>query len=55
MPQTLKTISLEDAMSVNGSDPETVLADLIATDDADNEAIEFEPARLNLEVRAVEI
>ena len=31
-----------------------VLADLISTDDAENEAIEFEPVRLNLEARPID-
>ena len=35
-------------------DRELTLADRISTDDAENEAIDLEPARLNLQARAVE-
>lgn len=36
-------------------DRESTLSDCISTDDAENEAIEFEPAQLNLMSRAVEL
>lgn len=42
-------------MSVNYSGPQSLLIYLILTDDEENEAIEFESARLNLLNRAVEL
>lgn len=42
-------------MIPNDHNPQTVLADLISTDDAENANIEFEPGRLNLTNRAVEL
>ena len=55
MLQTFEMISREDALSFKDSNFQTVLADLISTDDAENATIEFEPVRLNLVNRAVEL
>ncbi|MGO0604800.1 hypothetical protein [Brevibacterium linens] len=42
-------------MSVNYSGPHSLLIYLISIDEEENEAIEFEPARLKLMNRAVEL
>lgn len=42
-------------MTENNSNPHTLLTDLISTDDAENDAIEFEPDRLNLIDRAADL
>jgi ligand-binding SRPBCC domain-containing protein len=55
MHHKFATISWEDPMSFKDSNPQTVLVDLISTDDAENATIEFEPAQLKLVSRAVEL
>lgn len=39
-------------MSLNENASQPALSDLLSAVDAENETIEFEPARLNLEARA---
>lgn len=55
MTYVLAAASKEEAMSQDDSNAQAVLPELISIDAAEDEAIEFEPVRLDLKARIVDL